>query len=138
MVPASINTNDELERCFYMVEEHIDGKKFIHYSTDILQDGDYPDSVVDREAYEEYDSYEGTSYLITDYTWLFFEVGTWASKDEFEELLLSESNSVQQYMDRVYDTEAAKYIKDVLESEVWVELKVWEVNEDTPCGSYWC
>lgn len=137
MVPASTSIDDEIERCFYTVEEE-GGKKYVHYSTDILQNGEYPDSVVDREAYEEFDNYDGTSYDITDYTWLFFEVGTWSDKDEFDEMFYEKSPLVQQYMSRVYDTEAAKYIKDVLEHGEWVELKVWEVNEDTPCGCYWC
>ncbi|MBR1828934.1 MAG: hypothetical protein IJ781_05415 [Atopobiaceae bacterium] len=130
-------TDDSLECCFYTVEEH-DGKKYVHYSTDIVENGEYPDSVVEREAYEEYDSYEGTSYDIIDYTWLFLEVGAWSNKDEFDEQFSKESTLVQQYMSRVYDTEADKYIKDMLKQSDQTELKVWEVNKSTPCGLYWC
>lgn len=136
MVTASTSIDNDLEHCFYTVEEH-GGKKYVHFLTDISENGDYPDSVADREAYEEYDNYEGTSYDITDYTWLFFEVGTWGSMDEFDELFYKESPLVQQYMGRVYDTEAAEYFEDVRSSDKWSELNVWEVDKDTPCGCYW-
>lgn len=137
MVTASTSIDNDLEHCFYTVEEH-GGKKYVHFLTDISENGDYPDSVVEREAYEEYDNYEGTSYDITDYTWLFFEVGTWDSRDEFGELFYKESPLVQQYMGRVYDTEAERYVNAVLESDEWHELDVCDVDASTPCGNYWC
>ena len=138
MEPVTIDRTDNLNRCFYTVEDTLDGKKYVHFLTDIIEDGEYPDDVEDREAYEEYDGYDGTSYDITDYTFLYFEVGTWSSEEEFDELFMREAPLVQQYMGRVYDTEAAEYIERVMSGGKCTELNVCDVNADTPCGYYWC
>ena len=137
MDTATVGTLDRLERCFYSIEEH-GGKKYVHYLTDIAENGDYPDSVDEDGSYEEFDNYEGTSYDITDYTFLYFEVGTWSGMDEFFELFRREAPLVQQYLGRVYDTEAAKYVSDVLGHGDCAEHAVWDVDEGVALGNYWC
>lgn len=122
----------------YTVEARMDGTKYVHYLADVIEDGDYPDVVVDEGTYEEYDSYSGTSYDITEYTFLCFDVGTWDGEDSFDEMFAREAPLVQQYMGRVYDTEAERYVNAVLESNEWHELNVCDVDSSTPCGNYWC
>ena len=118
------------DRMFYSVET-IDGRKVIHYTTYSVENGEVPDCWDE----DDYLATGETSVDVIDLTFLYVfpSIIAGLDKDEFARLIEGREIVSQQYIDRLIEHD----FKEWLDGCDYPHLDMWDVTDDTPCGTYW-
>lgn len=108
------------DRVFYSVEQWNDGK-MIHIFGEIYHLG----------------SGEEKDYRLVQFTGAYLEIeDIQESGGKFLELIYN--NGTQIYESNMTETEAEECCKTYFNGTAGTELNIFECDQDTPCGNYWC
>lgn len=111
-----------MDRYFYSVELDEDGNKVVHMSGNIY--------------WNDADETE-TSYRCA--LWVFLYISLEELRDAIENRWLFQYlyENVK-YEESITETEAIDGCKNYFDGESGAHMKLMCVNEETPCGNYWC